>query len=1140
MRCVIFALLFGLSSLAYATDYYVGGAGASDSNPGTAAQPFLTIQKAASVAVSGDVVNIRAGVYRETITPASSGVTFQSSEGAVVSGLERVTSAWTLHSGNIYKTTVDFGEPLFDEYLTGFSNTNYDYNNREIMAQQVFQNGNMQFLAQWPNVTSPENLLERSSMRGRQNTSTFSQNQITDGALGGLGNLNGGKVWINGWFLTYTRDINSHSGNTINYNTADGNISFYRYYRVFGVLSLLDTEKEWFWDDASNTLYLYQSGGGTPSNVEFKQRNWGFDLRGKANTTIKGLEFIGCDAVVTNSSSTNTVIDNIRSKYANHTVLETKGGQNGYWDSAVQTGLKLFGANSVLKNSEFRYAAAMGVWAGSNTTVENNYFYNGDYCGQYSAFVKPSWNASNVKILRNTMVRSGRAGVDLVKGVGSNNGNFNIEVAYNDMSKFIMLNVDGGAIYSAEGANLTGSRFHHNWFHMDGGYDEAGAGQQVGIHVNGIYLDQASGPVTADHNVSWNGLSGAGHSGSFCTDFYTQIDYGGRNAGPSNIYNNTFATPNSGPGYSYVTYNTSPNDLQRNNIYRAGIVVNWGASAGNVANALLSGVNPQFEGTGALGLAYRLKAGSPGINAGTAVSGITDGSVGNPDIGAYEFGGTEWTAGYKAVGNVVTPPTNTPPTVSITAPAASASFAAGTAINITANAADANGTVSRVEFFDGTTKIGEDLTSPYSFSWSGATAGSHTLTAKATDNQNATTTSAGIAITVTAASNKAPTTSITAPSNNSSSVQGTSINITATATDSDGTIAKVEFFDGAAKLGEDTSNPYSFTWTNAVAGAHALTAKATDNQGSATTSTVVNITVTTNTPNGPNTPPTVAITSPANNSSSQSGTVINITANAADANGTVVKVEFFDGATKLGEDTSSPYAFAWSNAGTGTHALTAKATDNSGLSTSSTFVNIIVVAPGTNPPPANEAPSVTLTGPVQSILNTNEEIELTATAEDSDGSIALVEFFVGTDKIGEDATSPYVGSWTPSAPGSYSVTAVATDNTGAKTVSNAIQFEVFEGAEPSEAADVYSGIPRFFSPNGDGVGDTWTWSNDPRLANASVEVRNRAGEVVYQSNAYNNAWDGTSGGKALQDGDYFYVARLTNGNVLRASLRIIR
>ena len=67
--------------------------------------------------------------------------------------------------------------------------------------------------------------------------------------------------------------------------------------------------------------------------------------------------------------------------------------------------------------------------------------------------------------------------------------------------------------------------------------------------------------------------------------------------------------------------------------------------------------------------------------------------------------------------------------------------------------------------------------------------------------------------------------------------------LTATAADSDDTVAKVEFFDGATLLGEDTASPYSLSWTPASTGAHSLTARATDSRGAATTSTAVSVTV---------------------------------------------------------------------------------------------------------------------------------------------------------------------------------------------------------------------------------------------------------------------------------------------------------
>ena len=69
------------------------------------------------------------------------------------------------------------------------------------------------------------------------------------------------------------------------------------------------------------------------------------------------------------------------------------------------------------------------------------------------------------------------------------------------------------------------------------------------------------------------------------------------------------------------------------------------------------------------------------------------------------------------------------------------------------------------------------------------------------------------------------------------------IMITATASDPDGTVARVEFRDGAKLLGQDTTAPYSYTWRNVPSGVHGLTARAVDNGGLATTSAEVGITV---------------------------------------------------------------------------------------------------------------------------------------------------------------------------------------------------------------------------------------------------------------------------------------------------------
>lgn len=91
--------------------------------------------------------------------------------------------------------------------------------------------------------------------------------------------------------------------------------------------------------------------------------------------------------------------------------------------------------------------------------------------------------------------------------------------------------------------------------------------------------------------------------------------------------------------------------------------------------------------------------------------------------------------------------------------------------------------------------------------------------------------------------NHPPVVNITSPSNNSSFAAGANITISANATDSDGSIARVEFFRGTTKIGERSSAPWSVTWSNVSSGTYSLTARATDNKGAVTNSSAVNITV---------------------------------------------------------------------------------------------------------------------------------------------------------------------------------------------------------------------------------------------------------------------------------------------------------
>jgi hypothetical protein len=96
----------------------------------------------------------------------------------------------------------------------------------------------------------------------------------------------------------------------------------------------------------------------------------------------------------------------------------------------------------------------------------------------------------------------------------------------------------------------------------------------------------------------------------------------------------------------------------------------------------------------------------------------------------------------------------------------------------------------------------------------------------------------------TTPTNQAPVVSMSSPQANAVFTAGASIALSATASDPDGTISKVEFYNGAAKLGEALSTPYTYTITNAAAGTYTLTARAYDNNNLSTNSAAVNVTVT--------------------------------------------------------------------------------------------------------------------------------------------------------------------------------------------------------------------------------------------------------------------------------------------------------
>lgn len=178
-------------------------------------------------------------------------------------------------------------------------------------------------------------------------------------------------------------------------------------------------------------------------------------------------------------------------------------------------------------------------------------------------------------------------------------------------------------------------------------------------------------------------------------------------------------------------------------------------------------------------------------------------------------------------GAILVGPASEPPTITITNPAAGTVFIASAAIAITASASSSNGSVTNVEFLDGSNLLGNVTAAPYSISVNLAV-GSHTLTAVAFDNFGATNTSTPVMVSVV--SSAPPVVSLVAPTNGSVFTAPATVIIAAAITNFSSTVTNVEFFDNTSSLGRIANSPYSILSALGV-GAHDLTAVTTDNQG---------------------------------------------------------------------------------------------------------------------------------------------------------------------------------------------------------------------------------------------------------------------------------------------------------------------
>ena len=372
---------------------------------------------------------------------------------------------------------------------------------------------------------------------------------------------------------------------------------------------------------------------------------------------------------------------------------------------------------------------------------------------------------------------------------------------------------------------------------------------------------------------------------------------------------------------------------------------------------------------------------------------------------------------------ILNPLTNQPPTVAITTPPNGLVVPTVFDGTLAATANDADGAVSKVEFFASGSSLGSVANAPYTLRAS-FPPGSYSLMARATDGDGASTISAPVNLIV----NALPTAEMVQPTNGTV-VQGPYIGLLrADVRDTDGAVVKVEYFANGNLVGTSTSSPFGVS-VNLPPGRYDLAAQATDDRGfTGLKSKAVSLIA--------NAPPVVSIQSPTNGLTAISPFTLILLVNASDSDGSIAKVEFIVDGAKAGEASTPPYQLPLTLT-TGAHSLSARATDNLGATVVAAPV-LVSVQEVAKPPLA-----VTIIAPRDlASYPPFSDIRIAATVANATNAITRVDFLAGSTVIGSATTAPFETTWTLVPVGTYQLHARVVDARGNTALSPGVNIAV--------------------------------------------------------------------------------------------------
>lgn len=602
--------------------YYVSTTG-DDANDGSFSSPYKTIQKATEVMQPGDTCYVRGGVYHESVAPGNNGtagkpitITNYQEEDVVLSGCKELTG-WTKdpNKDGVWKAPMDWS-------LGADGNKN-----------QIFADGELMWEARYPNIQEGDTITNFTRATSKAGSGFKSgdktQSLLVDPDLKTFATtedfFDGATIWDvpgSAWTaLTFKVTSYDPATGTLTYPSSARGMDRSSYapksgtsYYIFGSYGLLDAEKEWWYDDENQELYLKTPGGKNPDEagiyVEAKEYENAIDLSGCSYINIEGIDVRGA-TVATDEDSSHILLKDMHCEYVSHDSELVIPDLQDNACAQDDLGILLKGTFIEVNSCEIAYSSGPLINVqGSDNKVVNCYIHDGNYIGTYSGHTKLSGRRQFIS--NNTMTESGRDTVsfrNLSESV----------VQYNDISGSARLTKDVGIMYSAE-TDGQNTLIHHNYIHDSYNPNTT--------NDNGLYPDEMTHNFIMFNNVIWNVKSNAMclNQPSLYNLVYNNTGY--NKASVSDAYQASFSDAR---GRQYIN-----NHISGKNDNKYTYNASWYLS--NRAPSDAGFADPENGD-------FTIGADSALAGQGVKVSGVTKSD--NPSIGAFEPGESGFVVGHN-------------------------------------------------------------------------------------------------------------------------------------------------------------------------------------------------------------------------------------------------------------------------------------------------------------------------------------------------------------------------------------------------------------------------------------------------------------------------------------------------------------